>query len=287
LPETSHIPTAHGFPHRSLDEQDTYYEDEHDDFDAPSKPQDESKKGPKGDDDHEQLRLQSRGLSSKTACIEHLTQLLPRLLDNGEMDKARRVFLILARLCGSSELGLLQNGLWAAGLEVLGRENGGEMFSAQGSAHLRKRLYDFVEELIRRYPWKRTHNSESTSSLHFWYILFSFQIYSIYTLSTLGTCDSVSTPSDHEEEYGDYVEDNNHSVHRRTDDLNASMMTERALVKLRVIEDKMDKLLENQTYSTDVSFRELRGVVSMMTADLSSVTFGSSMRAVAETGNEW
>jgi hypothetical protein len=224
----------------------------------------------------------TRGSRSKMQCVRNLVQLLPRLLDIGDLDKARQVFALLVRFYGANGLlGIHKNGLWAIGVELLAHEGLPASRVTGSTARVEGKATDLLEELIRRYPWQRKNHRSFMSALHFWYVLFASQVYAVHAafLESELDVDEQRRRRNEEEDPVDPDGPDDGRELRDSDteafDRQEAEARELALSQLNHISAKMDKVLQDQPYATDEPLRALREGVASMLEDLTVENAGA------------
>lgn len=315
LTDADHLPSSSvpDFPHRPLpgsrsrsqheQTQDSDHDHEHGDDDDDHA----------GSEHHSQSRDRRARLMREApdAQIGVLKAVVQRSLEEGDIARARRAFGLLRRSeVRGRPVDLRRGGLWALGAEVLMREGEGPRAQQQqqqreegrdgvnqdaagqettsggssrvvrrwGSAANMPRVREYLEALIRTYPYNRLHPS-SVSDLDFYPVLFGCEFYDTWAEHRLALDrlqEDAEAWSDHVD---DYAQDDDESVAEEGEQLRVTgrerrlrvevaELASRAMSTMRGIATRMDALLENPPYGRSADMLRLRGMVALYIGDL-------------------
>ncbi|KAJ4390593.1 hypothetical protein N0V93_004189 [Gnomoniopsis smithogilvyi] len=152
-----------------------------------------------------------------------------------------------------------------------------------GAAANMPQLRAYLEELVRQYPYNRLHPN-SISDLDFYPVLFGCEFYNTWAEHRLALerleedaeawSDDIDMPEDPYED-GYIAEDDDHHTHqvhltsrdRRLRQSKAELGLQ-ALGTMHDVAKRMDTLMENAPYKTNVEMLRLRGMVALYVGDL-------------------
>lgn len=238
-----------------------------------------------------------------------LTNVILRALEEGDITRAKRAFGLVRRSeVRGKPVDLRRNGLWSLGAEVLMRDGedaaqqqqqqqqqqqrGQQMPRRQrrrrwGCAANMPQLRAYLESLVRQYPYNRLH-PESISDVDFYPVLFGCEFYNTWAEHRLALerleqdSESWSDLDDIPvEAYADdYLENefNNNADPPQAQDLTGRerrLRQAQAELGLRAqqtmldVATRMDALMENAPYKTNIAMLRLRGMVALYVGDLS------------------
>lgn len=238
-----------------------------------------------------------------------LTNVVLRALEEGDIARAKRAFGLVRRSeVHGKPVDLRRNGLWSLGAEVLMRDGevppprraelDGEGGASAESEEMQQRrqsvrrrwgasanmpqLRAYLEGLIRQYPYNRLH-PKSISDVDFYPVLFGCEFYNTWVEHRLALerleedaeawSDDIDMPED------PYVDEYNVDDHdadqvqltsrdRRLRQSKAELSSQ-AMNTMRDVAKRMDALMENAPYKTNVEMLRLRGMVALYVSDLS------------------
>ncbi|KAJ9131174.1 hypothetical protein NKR23_g11831 [Pleurostoma richardsiae] len=296
----------HGFPHRPLPrpadparrrQAQQRTEDEEDDRgdETPGPVSDAEGEEDDGILGRRKDRAAERKRDAQDAHLGFLTGVVLRCLEEGDIERARRAFGLLRRSeVQGKPVDLRRNGLWALGAEILMREGegkGGEggAGGAQAAERVPRRwgaaadigkVKTYFEGLIRQYPYNRLF-PRSVSAVDFWPAMLGCEFYHIYTQHRLAlerleieaetwedVEDPIEEPIGYEEEEGEAVDELRLTGRERRLREEKDSIKQEILAGMRDVAKRMNDLMENQPYSTNLEMLRLRGMVALYMGDL-------------------
>lgn len=238
-----------------------------------------------------------------------LTNVILRALEEGDITRAKRAFGLVRRSeVRGKPVDLRRNGLWSLGAEVLMRDGEDTQAQQQqqqqqqlGQEEVRRprrrwgcaanmpQLRSYLEGLVRQYPYNRLH-PESISDVDFYPVLFGCEFYNTWAEHRLALerleqdSEAWSDLDDIPVEVyaDDYLEnefnnDNNAEApqvqeltgrERRLREAKAELGL-RAQHTMLDIATRMDALMEDAPYKSNIEMLRLRGMVALYVGDLS------------------
>lgn len=305
LPST-YIPQ---FPHRPirpshLPQSDLLLEDDNDDDDSQNGKDEEGSDDERGASTNtnaspskanEKSRRAKAMRDAQSHHLGFLTNVILRSLEEGDIARAKRAFGLVRRSeVRGKPVDLRRNGLWSLGAEVLMRDGEDDAQQQQQQPEVPRRrwgyaanmpqLRAYLEGLVRQYPYSRLH-PESISDVDFYPVLFGCEFYNTWAEHRLALerleqdAEAWSDLDDMPvEAYADdYLENeyNNNKNNVTADARERRLRQAKAELGLRAQEtmldvaNRMDALMENAPYKTNLEMLRLRGMVALYVGDLS------------------